>query len=274
MMNKIKLIIADIDGTLTNSSGQLTAFTREVLTEAHERGVLFGIATGRELNRIMDEKIKEWELPFPIDMMIGLNGAQIYDRATDTLKKTYELPVPMVKEILQMMDPLDLNPFFYIGDRQFVRRLDDWTRESLKRNRQEAVVAESLEDMWQSPVGKIMYRIPLERMPEAEAWVKEHQGIGWRAFKTQRTMLEFMDERVNKGDALRTYSEMSGIPVASIMAFGDMSNDNELLAAAGTGVCMKNGADDTKEIADEITEYTNDEDGMARHILKHVLNRQ
>ena len=54
------------------------------------------------------------------------------------------------------------------------------------------------------------------------------------------------------------------------MAFGDTTNDNEMLKMAGWSVCLKQGSDDTKACADVITDYTNDEDGFGRYILDHV----
>ena len=56
-----------------------------------------------------------------------------------------------------------------------------------------------------------------------------------------------------------------------VVAFGDMSNDNPMLLAAGTGVCLKNGAQDTKDCADYITDYTNNEDGLAKFINKYIF---
>ncbi len=270
-MEKTELIIADIDGTLTRSDGQISQYTKDVLKEMHDRGILFGIATGRMWDINMQNRIREWDLPVPVDMLIGLNGGQVYDRKTDTLLESYKLTEAMAKEILEMMDPLGLNPFFYLDGKQMALRLDDRVEASMRRNKQEVIVAGSLAEMWKHPIHKLMYRIPLERMPEAEDWVRRHQGKGWRSFKTQTTMIEFMDERINKGDALRQYAKLSGIPAAHMVAFGDMDNDIELLKSAGTGVCMANGSEETKKNADRVTEYTNDEDGMARFIRKYVL---
>ena len=54
------------------------------------------------------------------------------------------------------------------------------------------------------------------------------------------------------------------------MAFGDMSNDNPMLEAAGIGVAMANGAEDTKQCADFITECSNNEDGFAKFLQSYL----
>ena len=47
-----------------------------------------------------------------------------------------------------------------------------------------------------------------------------------------------------------------------------MSNDNPMLEFASIGVCLKNGAQDTKASADYITDFTNNEDGFAKFAEK------
>ena len=87
------------------------------------------------------------------------------------------------------------------------------------------------------------------------------------AFKTQPIMLEFTDKRTDKANALKEYAKMNTLRMDEIMAFGDMTNDNNMLIVSGIGVCLKNGSDDTKDSADLITEHTNNEDGFARFLI-------
>ena len=55
------------------------------------------------------------------------------------------------------------------------------------------------------------------------------------------------------------------------MSFGDTSNDIEMIRECGIGVCMCNGTDDAKEVADIISDYSNDEDGLAK-VIEAVLS--
>ena len=50
-----------------------------------------------------------------------------------------------------------------------------------------------------------------------------------------------------------------------------MTNDITLLESAGVGVCMANGSDDCKAVADMITEKPVWEDGWADFIENHIL---
>ncbi|MDD5957627.1 MAG: HAD hydrolase family protein, partial [Ligilactobacillus ruminis] len=44
--------------------------------------------------------------------------------------------------------------------------------------------------------------------------------------------------------------------------------DAEMIDYAGLGVVMKNGTDKLKRIADDVTEFDNDHDGVANYLQK------
>ncbi len=267
-----KLIAADIDGTLVNDDGEMLDLTRNALKILHQHGVLLGIASGRSYDASIIEKLKKWDFEDPgFDMMIGLNGGQIFDRASGNIHQFNELEPDTIREIILMMEPLDLNPFLYRNGTQFVKRIDAKVLASSARNHQAVIATADISEMWAEKCPKVMFRVPAERMPEVEKWAFAHQTPAWKAFKTQTTMLEFCDPQINKGFGLKEYEKRYGIHTEDVMAFGDMTNDNELLETAGWGVCLKNGADDTKACADAVTEYTNNEDGMGHYLYDHVL---
>ncbi|KAG0284577.1 hypothetical protein BGZ96_011065 [Linnemannia gamsii] len=74
--------------------------------------------------------------------------------------------------------------------------------------------------------------------------------------------LEISAAGVNKGLGLSAYCEANKIPREDVVAFGDLLNDAEMLQYAGLGLCMGNGHDDMKRLADRVI-GTNAEDGLA-----------
>ena len=82
--------------------------------------------------------------------------------------------------------------------------------------------------------------------------------------------IEANGEDAQKGIALLKLGEILGIKKDEIMAFGDGSNDMDMIRRVGFGVAMENGIDEIKEAADYIT-VTNDEHGVAKAIEKFVL---
>ena len=79
MITKVKMIVADIDGTLVNSKHELTDKTKDVIKELHDRGILFGIASGRAIDGQLEYRAKEWGFDFQFDIIIGMNGSQLFD---------------------------------------------------------------------------------------------------------------------------------------------------------------------------------------------------
>ena len=78
---------------------------------------------------------------------------------------------------------------------------------------------------------------------------------------------EMMLKGVSKGAAIKDFMEAVGEPIENAYAFGDSTNDIEMLEMAGTAIAMGNGADEAKAVADYITD-TVDEDGLY-NAMKH-----
>ena len=76
------------------------------------------------------------------------------------------------------------------------------------------------------------------------------------------TNLELNAAGATKGAALAALCRALGVDPLDTAAFGDGTNDVSMLAAAGVGVAMANGAPETRQAADLVT-VSNQEDGVA-----------
>jgi len=83
-------------------------------------------------------------------------------------------------------------------------------------------------------------------------------------------IIELFSPETNKGNALEYVSKYLGFEQEQIIAFGDAHNDIEMLQYAARGIAMKNGHDSLIAVADEITEYTNVENGLIKHLKKII----
>ena len=273
IMSDIRLVIADVDGTLVNDHRELSSYTKSVIERLHEQGILFGVASGRDYLQLLEDN-EYWGFDFPFDVTMGMNGGQVYIAESRKLYEYNKLSEETVKSIVEMMDPLDLNPFVYGPDHTMIcRRIDSATEASGERNSMQLHVVKNISEFWEKPIPKIMYRTTESQMPAVYQWALDHPSDRYQAFKTQTTMLEFQDPHINKGTGLQHAVELLGIDLENVVAFGDMSNDNPMLELAGIGVCLKNGAQDTKACADYITDFTNNEDGLAKFVEKSLLKK-
>jgi len=274
MIEKVRMVVCDIDGTLVNDKNELTQRTKKAIDSLHANGIYFGIASGRSIDNQLGAFAKERGFDFEFEIIIGQNGSELWDGVNMQRHDYYKLKREWIKEILELMEPFDLNPFIYYNKRMLCKRIDEAMLKSSAKNSTALVVPDDPAEFYAHENAKVMFRTTEEEMPIIDAYVKSHPSPYYKGFKTQTTMLEFSDIRVSKDVPLKKFCEINNIPLEHVMSFGDLSNDNDLLACSGWGVCLKNGTDDTKAIADDITEKTNNEDGFAHYIEKHVLSKQ
>jgi hydroxymethylpyrimidine pyrophosphatase-like HAD family hydrolase len=86
--------------------------------------------------------------------------------------------------------------------------------------------------------------------------------------------VEFLDASCNKGAAIgQLCAHHLGVGLEEVIAFGDNTNDVELLRAVGEGVAMANAKPSVKAQATRVSQWTNQEEGVARE-LQLLLKQQ
>lgn len=81
---------------------------------------------------------------------------------------------------------------------------------------------------------------------------------------------EIVNRKFDKGRAVERVCSHLEIPIANSVAIGDSMNDKEMLAAAGFSICMENGSNELKKLADDICPSVQD-DGIREAFIKHGL---
>lgn len=77
MIQKIEVLAADVDMTLSSKGSPLPKITIQALKELHDKNVKIGLATGREITETKKTKGIFWNLGFEFDFVIGMNGGMI-----------------------------------------------------------------------------------------------------------------------------------------------------------------------------------------------------
>lgn len=265
-----KVVICDIDGTLVVKHTDLTARARAVIEALRKHNIYFGIASGRSMEQVK-RMVQSWGFE-DLDILIGFNGSLLWDGINKEEHDYFILKKEYIKEIIEVMAQFTTsNTLIYRGNQMLCSQLDEMTEVSTASSQMVAVKVDSLADFYSEDNAKIMFRVHEEDMPEIEAYFDSHPSEHFRAFKTQSSLLEFSDRRVSKAYTLQKFCDVHKINMSEVISFGDTSNDNDLLQASGWGVCLQNGSDDTKEIADEITDKPCDEDGWADYMEERFL---
>lgn len=79
---KIKLVMADVDGTLLDSDQKVDPQTVQAIKDIREQGILFGLCTGREEQSVLNA-LPEWGIEGLVDVVISSGGAALYDQPLD-----------------------------------------------------------------------------------------------------------------------------------------------------------------------------------------------
>ena len=281
-MTDIRIIALDLDGTLLDSQKRLSERNRRALELAAARGIHVVPTTGRFFG-MMPQAVRD--LPF-VRYAITINGAQVYDRETETALVRDEIPLDMALGVMETLDRYDViydcyrqnwgwmtsalqqkaadyatNEHYLRMVREFrkpVPELKAHLRETADRGDVQKVMLFGRRDAGQGTgdegsrhaVLEEIKREMAERFPEIKVTASTWNNI------------ELNIKTAHKGNALRRFAENLGFTLANCAAFGDGMNDFTMVEAAGLGVAMANAEPEVKRVA-KLLAPSNDEDGVA-----------
>jgi hypothetical protein len=269
---RYQMIVLDVDGTLVDRERRVSPVTLRALDAARARGIRVTLATGRMYASALPyaERIKA-DAP-----LILYNGARIQDPARGAILYSRHLTRHQAVRGLRLAQQFDVHANLYLGDRIYIDRVNEVSRESARKDGVEQVsvgdLVRFLGGQPDDPV-KILLIGPGERL-EGLAAVYRAGGFGAEDLphlvRSEATYLEIQPRGVTKGAGLVRLCELLGIPASAAVAFGDNLNDLEMIQAAGLGVAMGNAHAALMRAA-MVVAPRNDEDGVAAVLWSHVL---
>lgn len=270
-MKNIKAVMCDIDGTLLNSDGIVTPKTIEAIKKLREHGILFGISTGRDVPSVK-RLVKKWGLGGMVDMMVGSNGGEIYDYATDYYEVNYPLPGSLIADIIKHFEDMNVN-FVIHGDGVLYTPKEDDLIKTLSAADQLPYEVIDFDEYLKQNRLKLLITCAPETMPAVIERSKSFHNEKFKSacLQTTKLLFEFMDPRISKAFGLKKIMERRGFTLENLCSFGDADNDYEMTLHAGVGVVMGNGSEKTKSVADYVT-LDNDHDGIGVFIEKYLLD--
>lgn len=270
---KYKIIALDVDGTLVNSKLQLTDEVREALISVQrDYGMRVIIASGRPTAGLR-HLAEQLELARYSGYVLPFNGGQMYNaRAMNEPFARMSLPDEVIPQLYAMSQEFGLNILTYSDTEILTERLDD---PNVQKEMGLTVMPSRQIENFVRDVPRNLPKCLIVGEPKAiEALVpiarERFKGVV-DAFTSDPCFLELVPAGVNKGLALQKLLERLDYDRSELIAVGDSFNDLEMIQFAGLGVAMGNAREAIKSCADYVTK-SNDEDGVAHLLRKHVFN--
>ena len=263
-----KLIAVDLDGTLLDSQRNISEKNKRAIRDVLAAGKLFTVSTGRPLQGVT-ELIELLDADLPI---ILYNGAMAATTRSGRILYESPLPGPLAEEAVRMGQERDVTVLVWANGELHVSGIDGHVREyaaALKSVLHPKVV-EDLGKIAAGGVTKVLWRGDPKKIAEYEKEAAAHFKGRLNCHTSVPMLLEFVDIKASKAAAMQRIGEHYHIARSEMIAVGDGFNDLSMIRWAGLGVAMGNAVQEIKDQADEVT-LTNDEDGVAAVIYRHML---
>ncbi len=265
-----KMIVLDIDGTLTNSSKEISPETLAALLEIQERGFRVAIASGRPplgVKRVADAlKLQKYG-----NYVLAYNGGRIINCKTEEI--VYQKLISSTVVAVLQEDAAEQGVGMLTYDEEgaiAATPVDSYMELEARLNNIVIKEVEDFKSFVNFPVNKCLMTGEPERLIEVETALKQKYHGFLNIFRSEPYFLEVMPMGIDKAASLSKLLQMLGLTADQMICCGDGFNDITMLEYAGLGVAMANAKDEVLAAADYVT-ASNDENGILQVIQKFVL---
>ncbi|MBE6350597.1 MAG: HAD family phosphatase [Spirochaetaceae bacterium] len=267
-----KIIALDLDDTLLKDDLSISDYTVNVLQKAVQAGIYIVLCSGRTENAILPY-VRRLDLAGNEfgRYIIASNGSSIFD--LHTRRGIFSRTVDSDVLIEAYKIALQYNLFCEVYDAStiFVPEDNEWTRMDVNLSGLDMEVVADYENFLKKGHPKMVIPGQPEQLVEFQKILLEKLGSRCVMFTSKPYFLEILPLNCGKGEALEWLSDRLDIAKDNTMAFGDSMNDESMIRFANHSTAMVNGLDAIKNQAKYVTEYSNEEDGLAKFIEKFVL---
>lgn len=264
----VRLVIADVDGTLVTHDKILTERAIRSVFKLREAGIQFVITSGRP-PKGMAMLIGPLKLDEPI---AAFNGGVVIQPDLKTVLRQNVLPPDVVKKVIPQILDHKLDARIYTDTTWFVRDInaphvarEQWTVKF------EPVVTDKLESLVDKVAKVVSVSDDLEGVArcEKDAGQLRFKRLG-RAIATllSRCDASQRQQRRSRADHVRTAEH----PPQEIATIGDMPNDVLMFVKSGVSIAMGNASPEVQKSATYVT-TSSEEEGFANAMEKFILQR-
>lgn len=261
-MDKVKLVVADMDGTLLNDRHEVSERFFE-LYDSLKNDIHFVAASGRQYQSIIAKltPIKNEITVIAENGGITMRGEKVLDMNVLKTEKVHQL-IKSIRDVPNSFTVLCGKKSAYVEseNKSFIDVFSEYYS------------AYKLVDDLCSIEDDTFFKIAVYHFEDSEKYLYPAVKDLENEFQIKisgRNWLDISAKNVNKGLALKHIQQELDISPRATMAFGDFNNDIEMLRLAHFSYAMENAHENVKKTAKYATK-SNNEDGV-EHILQELL---
>ena len=265
----IRLVIADVDGTLVTHEKILTPRAIDAVFQLRKVGIQFAVTSGRP-PRGMAMLIEPLKMDEPLAAFNG--GVIIQPDLTTVLGQNFLTP-DVVKQTVQLILEHKLDAWIYTDLTWYVRDAkaphvarEQWTVKF------EPVITNDLASLVDRVAKVVGVSDDLDAVQRCEKDAQAALGANASAARSQPYYLDVTHPKANKGEVVLAMSDLLKIPVEEIATIGDMPNDVLMFVKSGISIAMGNASPEVQKSATYVT-TSSEEEGFANAMEKFILKR-
>ncbi|MGO8917031.1 MAG: HAD family hydrolase [Stellaceae bacterium] len=263
----VRLLLADVDGTLVTEDKVLTEAAKAAARELRRAGIALAITSGRP-PRGMSMLIEPLALQSPV---AGFNGGVFVEPDLSVIE-SHTLDPAAAKQALALILDRGLDAWVYTAAAWLIRdsKAPHVAREAWTVKFDPTVVASFTEADLARTVKIVGISDDVERVAACETAARDILGATASAARSQPYYLDVTHPQANKGTVVTTLSKLLNIPPEQIATIGDMPNDVLMFRKSGFSIAMGNASDAVKAQASAVTD-SNEKDGFAGAVRELIL---
>ena len=262
----IKLLALDIDGTITNDSGNISneIITSIELVKSYKTKVC--LVTGRrDIDITSIHNLCE-----KVDYLILNNGAKIVDINNKVILKNISIDVDDAKLLINYC--LNNNILLYVTAKDFlgVNIITSGAIEYANSLNFNLIHYSNLDEIPLNNIDGFMINNDGEKAIE---FIK-YKHLQFSYFRSEDNCIDIIPSNCDKWSSIEIVLRFLGIDPLEIISMGNHANDIEMINKSGIGIAVANAIDELKNAANYVTKSNNNQNPVKEVFEKFIIPKE
>ncbi|GHU50534.1 haloacid dehalogenase [Bacilli bacterium] len=276
-MNKLQMLVTDLDGTLLRSDKTVNPTTIDLINNCVTNGMKFSIATGRSL-------VQAYAILSCIDVkdekyIIGCNGGFAYDVMKEKYLYISLFNSNVVEQVCKLfiqfqhankecsLELYITNKTHHEINESYIYENSHGKLEAQKHSKPNGMIAPSKTTFWtnineldkiKDSVIKIYFRSIESATSNEFKEILASNNIEVTCSSSRSNNIEINPKGVSKGYGVTHLAKMLNVPISNILTTGDGENDISMLTASGMSVTLTTSAANVQQAAKKVIDVPQD----------------